>query len=388
MEKTRLSLLVGGDTILGEEPEKYFEGVDEILKNADVRVAQLETPYIEKADDNMDPTRELRNLFPLKGRFDVITLAGNHLYDFGTPGVADTTRWLRENGILYCGADMNLELAERPAIFEKNGVKFGFLNYNCVGPAHMYASETKAGCAYVNHLPACIVDNIDSLAMDNNLDDLAGKHGHFEEYPRLGDYMRMMDQIAALRPKCDVLSVYFHKGIVHKPAVVLEYERFISRVAIDSGADAVFASHAHILRGCEFYKGRPIFHGLNNFVACVPLLSPNYKGKFTKTEFSDQEEWNRNRVKRFGFVPDPDYPTYPFHPEAIYTVASKCIIEDGKITENRLIPIIYEKSGVPYVVKRGNGGERVMEYLTQITDSQNLNACYEWDGDEIVIRQK
>lgn len=206
--------------------------------------------------------------------------------------------------------------------------------------------------------------------------------------PRADGYLRMQEQIYALRSKCDVLSVYFHKGVVHKPEIVPPYERLISRVAIDSGADVVFASHAHILRGCEFYKGKPIYHGLNNFVAWVPLLSPNYKGKFTKTEYSDQEEWNRNRVKRFGFIPDPDYPTYPFHPEAIYTVAAKCIITGGKITENRLIPIIYEKSGIPYVVTRSSGGERVMDYMQKITDSQGLNARYQWDGDEILMLEK
>ena len=382
------TLLVGGDTILGTDPEKYFEGVKDLLASADVRVAQLEVPYIDKADDNMDPTRETQYLFPLKGRFDVMTLAGNHLYDFGTPGVRDTTKWLRENGILYCGADMNLELAEKPAIFEKDGVKYGFLNYNCVGPQHMYATETKAGCAYVDHNRVVIALDVPQDKHFGAIDDLAGYKGQVEDFPRVEGYLKMQDHIAALRPQCDVLSVYFHKGIVHKHAVVLPYERFVSRVAIDAGADAVFASHAHILRGCEFYKGRPIYHGLSNFVTWVPLLSPNFKGKFTKTEFSDQEEWNKNRVKRFGFVPDPEYPTYPFHPEAIYTMAAKCIVEDGKIIENRLIPIIYEKSGVPYVVTRANGGETVFEYIKSITDEENLNAKYEWDGDEIVMTQK
>lgn len=388
MSKKRLSMVVGGDTILGDDPEKYFAGIDDLLRNADVRVAQLETPYIEKADDNMDPTRELKNLFPLVGRFDVMTLAGNHIYDFGTPGVSDTTRWLRENGILYTGADMNLALAEKPAIFEKDGVKFGFLNYNCVGPSHMYASETKAGCAYVDHTRVCVVEDVQDTFMDGQVSDFSGKTGRFIDFPRVEGYLKMMDQIAQLRAECDVLSVYFHKGIVHKPAVVLDYERLISRVAIDAGADAVFASHAHILRGCEIYKSRPIYHGLNNFVTWVPLLSPNYKGKFTKTEFSDQEKWSRERVKRFGFVPDSDYPTYPFHPEAIYTAAAKCIIEDGRIIENRLVPIIVEKSGIPRTVGRSNGGQEVFEYIVKITEDQKLGARYSWDGDEIILNSK
>jgi hypothetical protein len=34
---------------------------------------------------------------------------------------------------------------------------------------------------------------------------------------------------------------------------------------IDAGADAVVGHGPHVLRGVEFYKGRPIFYSLGNF---------------------------------------------------------------------------------------------------------------------------
>ena len=37
--------------------------------------------------------------------------------------------------------------------------------------------------------------------------------------------------------------------------------------AIEAGADVVSSSHSHILHGIEIYKGKTIFHGLNNFIA-------------------------------------------------------------------------------------------------------------------------
>ena len=33
-------------------------------------------------------------------------------------------------------------------------------------------------------------------------------------------------------------------------------------IAIDAGADAVLCHHPHIVRGVDYYQGRPIFHGL------------------------------------------------------------------------------------------------------------------------------
>jgi hypothetical protein len=382
-------LIAGGDVILGEEPEKFLAGVAPILKNADVRLAQLECPYIDKATEQMDPSRETRNLGPLKGLFDVMTLAGNHLYDFGENGVRDTLRWLDGAGILHTGGGMNLAEAEKPAIFVKEGVRYGFLNFNCVGSELMHASENKAGCAFANTTSVCMVTSIiEPYFAKGEIPIPEGSKGVMISYPRPEYYIRVGDLVAELRPSCDVLSVYFHKGAVHKPALVEPYERLISRIAIDAGADVVFSSHAHILRGVEIYKGRTIFHGLNNFAVWAPLLSPNYKGKFNKTEFSDQEEWNRKRIARFGFVPDPDYPTYPFHPESVHTAAAKCIVRDGKIAETRLIPLLVGKDGVTRVLHRDELGQKTFDYIVRITDSQNLNVRYEWKGDEMVIIER
>jgi hypothetical protein len=43
--KKRLTMLIGGDTILGENPELYFTGIDRILGNGDIVLTQLEVPY-------------------------------------------------------------------------------------------------------------------------------------------------------------------------------------------------------------------------------------------------------------------------------------------------------------------------------------------------------
>jgi hypothetical protein len=39
-----------------------------------------------------------------------------------------------------------------------------------------------------------------------------------------------------------------------------------ARRVIDAGADAVVGHGPHVLRGVEFYRGRPVFYSLGNFV--------------------------------------------------------------------------------------------------------------------------
>ena len=65
--------------------------------------------------------------------------------------------------------------------------------------------------------------------------------------------------------QCDYLMIYLHWGVerAERPE---EYERSLAQLLIDRGADAVIGSHPHVLQGVEFYKGKPIFYSLGNFV--------------------------------------------------------------------------------------------------------------------------
>ena len=40
----------------------------------------------------------------------------------------------------------------------------------------------------------------------------------------------------------------------------------MARLMIDAGADAVVGGHPHVTQDIEFYKGKPIFYSLGNFV--------------------------------------------------------------------------------------------------------------------------
>ncbi|MEO6068307.1 MAG: CapA family protein [Gemmatimonadales bacterium] len=131
----------------------------------------------------------------------------------------------------------------------------------------------------------------------------------------------VVDSIARL---ADVVVVTFHGGTEGKAAVRVgtgmermggerrgDLRRF-SRAVIDAGADAVVGHGPHVLRGIEFYQGRPIAYSLGNFVTWhgfnmtgvngltgVLQLELNRDGSFASGRFVPLRQ-----VKWVGAVPD------------------------------------------------------------------------------------
>ena len=317
-----LSLILTGDLVLDEpDPDSFFDPARAMLAGADVVVGHVETPYTARgreiqSDVPAEPGDPVKLAALARAGFHIGTLAGNHVFDRGLEGIEDTIAALRANGITPCGAGPDLATARAPAIVARGGLRFGVLSYNCVGPRESWASASKGGCAYLHVLTHYEAEGATpggppvtySFATPASLD-------------------AMQADIQRARGEVDVLTVAFHKGVVHTPAHLAMYERPVSKAAIEAGADIVVGHHAHILRGVEVYKGRPIFHGLGNFVVVTRAL--NVAGNDHPARLA----WAKRRKEVFGFEPDPDYPTYPFHPEAKNAMVADCRIDaDGKVS--------------------------------------------------------
>ena len=391
MKKEELTLIFGGDTSIGIDCEWMFRYVDPMLQAADIRMVQLEEPFVQQETEYAGPDRTTRALSPLRGRMDLVTLSGNHLYDLGEQGVRDTVDWCRENGIACCGGGSDLAEAEAPAFVEKDGVRIGVLAWNAVGPKSSFAAERKGGGAFVDFVRGYVpLAAEDPARLENDIWSLK------KPFHPTGEYLgrnfvnpasleRMAAHIADARKQCDILIAYFHKGYVHRIAEVADYERLLSHIAIDNGADTVIGTHSHVLHGVELYKGKAIYHGLNNFIMWTPQLSPLYKGTVKDSSTSHNAEWVAKRVERFGFVPDPEYPSYPFHPDSVHCACAKLVIREGRVAEYRLLPMLVEKDGAPRVHGNDEAGNTTLNYIRRITDEASLNAHYHWSGDEIVI---
>jgi len=394
------TLIFGGDfSVPSCDPNlpasKLIEGIEDMLKENDFRMFQLEEAYVNEPVERSTEGNLTKTLDILKGKVDLVTLSGNHFYDFKEEGVEGSVDWCNRNGVAHAGGGHNLAEAKVPAYVEKDGTKIGVVAFNAIGGKQQFATETRGGTNPIHfnraYIPVADLEWDAQTAAKQEFDNWSLKNPIHIDADCMGfnfmnpsavlDYAQ---QIREARENCDILIVYMHKGYVHRQVLVDDWERLLSHIAIDNGADVVMASHSHIAHGIEMYKGKAIYHGLNNFVMYTPQLAPGFKGKVHGD--AHNEEWVKQRVARFGFVPDPEYPTYPFHPDSIYCPVAKLVIENKKIVEFRMILMVTEKSGIPYVHGQDEKGKACFDFMQKITADAGFDAKLSWDGNEVVIK--
>lgn len=367
-------LMLTGDLVLDEpDADSFFDLARDTLRQADLLVGHVETPHthrgVESVGDVPAPASPPENIAALGAcGFGVATLAGNHIHDRGAEGIEDTIALLAAEGIATTGAGLTLEQARTPARAGRNGMKVGVLAYNCVGPREGWAGPRNAGCAYVK-----VITHYETQGAN------PGGPAKVYTFSDPDTVEAMQADIERLRAEVDVVVAAFHKGVVHTPAHIAMYERPLARAAIDAGADIVVGHHAHILRGVELYRGKPVFHGLGNFVTVTRALTPE------GNDSPARREWAIKRKRLFGFEPDPAYlPLYPFHPESKNAMLADCRIDDGAISAG-FLPCWIQPSGKPEVLGRTPKGEAVADYVVDISRRAGLKTEFAWDGDRVVF---
>ena len=351
-----VDLIFSGDLILDEpDPDFWLSGLAPALRRG-ISVGHLEVAHThsgtERAGDVPAPGADPAHLAALKrAGFAAVTLAGNHMADQGAAGIADTVAELDELGILHCGAGSDLPAARRPALLDSPLGAFAVLSYNCVGPEFSWAGPHSAGCAYIRIeasnggpiSPAAPLEKIDADSL-----------------------IEMRRDITQAKANGARVVVALHKGVVHTPAALAAYEQPLAHAAIDAGADAVVSHHAHILRGIEFHRGKPIFHGLGNGCVVTRALSPTQSHEA-------RAAWAQQRKKLFGFEPDPAYTLAPFHPEAVNAMLARLRVQpDGRI-ETGFIAVQVHAPGKP-VLANDDEAERIADYVAKITTDAGLPA--------------
>lgn len=246
VENGRVSLLFGGDIYLSDHVLNAYDkagGVagilDEGLRNeiasADIFMANEEFPFSDRGSAAEDKQYTFR-LPPSRLHImqeigpDILTLANNHILDYGTDALLDTCALLDEAGIRRVGAGANLEEAKKLEVMEVKGKRVGFLAASRVIPVSSWTVGKSHPGVLTTYDPAIL-----------------------------------LKEIQAAGDQCDYLVVYIHWGI-ERNTEPEEYQRTLARQYIDAGADLVVGSHPHVLQGIEYYKGKPILYSLGNFV--------------------------------------------------------------------------------------------------------------------------
>ena len=75
--------------------------------------------------------------------------------------------------------------------------------------------------------------------------------------------------INRMKQQTDFIIVSLHIGENYN-INISNYHRSYARYIIDLGADAVICHSAHIVLPVEFYKGKPIFYSIGNFIFTTP----------------------------------------------------------------------------------------------------------------------
>ena len=245
-EKEDCILLFAGDVYLSDHVLNAYdkaggihgvldEGIREEIAASDIFMVNQEFPFTERGTAAADKQFTFR-LPPERMQvmndmgIDIVTLANNHILDFGPEGLLDSMDALDEAAILHVGGGKDLEQAKRPEFIEVKGRTIGFL-----GTSRVYMD---AGWAAGPDHP-----------------------GVFSTY----DSRQAVEAIREARELCDYLVVYVHWG-VERETTPKEYQRVMGREYIDAGADLVIGSHPHVLQSVEYYEGKPIVYSLGNFV--------------------------------------------------------------------------------------------------------------------------
>lgn len=212
-----------------------FLKMAEDLRKADILFGNLEGPMAESGirvgsiySFRSDP----RAVEGLKyAGFDMLSLANNHMLDYGRPALEDTIKNLKNNQIDYVGAGLSGAEAFSMKIKEIKNVKIGFLAYTDLGFQSWRAEEDETGMAWINE----------------------------------GDIDEIKRNIEEQKKKVDILIVSLHSGDEYQADPSAFQEKF-ARTCIDAGADVILGHHPHVVQRTEQYKKSWVIYSLGNFV--------------------------------------------------------------------------------------------------------------------------
>jgi len=261
------NLIMTGDVNLMNvaDPGVPFAQVASEFRNTDVVFSNLECCLFETPPGHSDSNE---GFFADPKSGTALTLAGiqvvgiaNNVH-YGEAAILSSIARLDELGVLHTGAGVDLAAARAPVIVERNGLRYGFLQRSSVyWPTNHEAQKDAAGIAVIRGHTAYHVPVFKTRAgvPPPNRPGVAPEIVTWADADYLGWFR---DDIAALRPRVDILVASCHWGLGRD---VLQYMKDIAHAAIDAGADIVVGHGPHYALPIEVYRGRPIFYGLGSF---------------------------------------------------------------------------------------------------------------------------
>jgi hypothetical protein len=239
-----LTIIAAGDIMFGSnfpsasylppnDGKDLLIPADSLLKNADITFGNVEGTFLDKGGK---PKGSGSNVYCFRQpvayanfykdySFDLLSVANNHINDFGPEGISSTDSTLSKLGLAFAGTP-----ARPKAIIERNGLKIGFA-----------AFAPHSGCLSIHDIPGAV------------------------------------KLVKELKKECAIVIVSFHAGAEGRGAQHVPKRKEIffgqdrgdvhafAHAMVDAGADVVIGHGPHVARALELYNSRLIAYSLGNF---------------------------------------------------------------------------------------------------------------------------
>ena len=210
------------------------------MRNADICMVNNEFAYSDRGTPLAGKTYTFRSNPSNVGLLsdmgvDLVSLANNHVYDYGEDALLDSLDILKEEGIAYVGAGRNLSEASAAYVAEINGRKIAFLSATQVErnatPDTKGATDTAAGAF------RCYTEE---------------------------EFQNLTNAIEKVENDVDLTVVYIHWGTENTDELHWAQTDQAPKL-VKAGADLIIGDHPHCLQNIEYIDDVPVIYSLGNF---------------------------------------------------------------------------------------------------------------------------
>jgi len=224
-------------------PDKIWSDVLPLLLKADRRLINLECVISSRGREWQPGSKAFHFRahpraidFLRAAKIDCVTLANNHVLDYGTDALLECLALLDRAGIKRSGAGASLAEALAPAVLDLPQFRLGILSLTDNEP-EWEAGEKKPGVHYIAYDAKGLVEPYRS---------------------------RFAQHLKQVRRQADLVMVSAHVGPNWGPPSVAM--RMLAHQIIDLGADLYWGHSNHTAQGIEIYKGKAILYSTGDFI--------------------------------------------------------------------------------------------------------------------------
>lgn len=250
MNQNQLVIAAVGDIAMLRKPSSalYLKP----WQDSNLRIANLEAPL---TDGGIPAAKLIRMKAPPQSatwlkemRCDAVSLANNHIMDWGIPGLESTLAALDGAGVQHAGAAENAEKAGKHIILNLDGHSVAFLSWSCTNPPGFIARSDRPGLAGLRIRT--------SFVADVSMEEQPGTPPWVHTEAVQADVEKLLAATKTARAESEFVILALHWGVPPQwqsrfQGPLAAYQIPLGSAIVDAGADLILGCHAHTVYGIE-----------------------------------------------------------------------------------------------------------------------------------------